>query len=221
MMSFTRNIVILANSYKKNGSCVAGKDIDTKEWIRPVADSDGAALNSDQTKMTNSIWDGTYALKTLQKAKIKFIKKVPLSSQPENYLIDASSTWSHHYNLKRESLSAYEDHPEHIWSYGYVKDRVSVDILNEKIDENHHSLYLIHVDTITMRVERNYNGYNKLVGIFTYNGKEYEFNVTDPLYCKYKKRETGYTFEESDKFLCLSLTDAFYGDHYKLIASIL
>jgi hypothetical protein len=40
-----RDILILANSRKNGGYCVAGKDVITNEWIRIVGDTDGAKLD--------------------------------------------------------------------------------------------------------------------------------------------------------------------------------
>jgi len=38
------DILILANSKKNNGYCVAGKDIITNKWVRIVGDQNGAEL---------------------------------------------------------------------------------------------------------------------------------------------------------------------------------
>jgi hypothetical protein len=42
------DILILANSRKTRGFCVAGKDIETNRWVRLVGDSNGAELNLNQ-----------------------------------------------------------------------------------------------------------------------------------------------------------------------------
>ena len=39
-----KTIVILANSVKHGKHCVAGKFIDTKQWIRPVANDSGKEI---------------------------------------------------------------------------------------------------------------------------------------------------------------------------------
>lgn len=39
-------IICLANSFKHGGRCIAGIDIDTQKWIRPVPDGNGDAVTS-------------------------------------------------------------------------------------------------------------------------------------------------------------------------------
>ncbi len=40
-------IVCLANSYKEGGRCIAGIDLDTSEWVRPVSNQAGGTLPAD------------------------------------------------------------------------------------------------------------------------------------------------------------------------------
>jgi hypothetical protein len=49
----SRTLVILANSVKHHLHCVAGKDINTKEWVRPVGNDDGEALSDEQSSYVN------------------------------------------------------------------------------------------------------------------------------------------------------------------------
>jgi hypothetical protein len=39
-------IICLANSYKHGGRCIAGIDVDSGKWIRPVPDGNGGAVTS-------------------------------------------------------------------------------------------------------------------------------------------------------------------------------
>jgi hypothetical protein len=43
------DILILANSVKNQGFCVAGKDVVSNKWLRLVGDKDGAELYLNQT----------------------------------------------------------------------------------------------------------------------------------------------------------------------------
>ncbi len=218
-MSAVHEVVILANSIKQGNRCVAGKNIRTKEWIRPVSTEEGGALSNQQARISNKY--GTYGVKPLQKAYIEFSLEVPLASQPENLLIANNKPWEQHFKLNRGQLYHYADTPEHIWDYGYAQDRVGSEYFQSENSNDHQSLYLIKVSSITFKVVPGSQGYKKLVGSFEYNQKQYTFSVTDPEYCCYKNNELGYMHTEHDKFLCLSLTDEFHGFSYKLIASIL
>ena len=46
-------IVVFANSVKHGKHCVAGKEVQTKKWIRPVSNVDGAELDDHQCKYGN------------------------------------------------------------------------------------------------------------------------------------------------------------------------
>lgn len=219
-MSYTREIVILANSAKKGGYCVAGKDIRTGEWIRPVSTFSGGELSREQVTLNTGKY--SYLGKPLHKAQIDFMTHAPLSNQPENHLI-TNSKWKPAFKMDRSNLSRLVDEPEDIWMYGHHQDRVNYSVFEHGLIDDHQSLYLIHVDSITYKVILNGGGYQRLKGTFEYNDQEYSFNVTDPEYCKYKNGPLGDTFTEFDKYLCLSLGEKFEptGQCYKLIASII
>ena len=219
-MSYSREIVILANSAKKGGCCVAGKDIRTGEWIRPVATFSGGALTREQITLDTPTF--SYSPKPLHKAVIGFETHAPLLNQPENHLID-SSKWKPAYKMERSSLDRLLDKPEDLWMYSRKQDRVDYKLFEYGLITDHHSLYLIKVDLITYNVVLNTNGEHRLKGTFTYNDIEYTFAVTDPAYCHHKNGPVGHTFTESDKYLCLSLGEKFEatGECFKLIASVL
>jgi hypothetical protein len=216
-MSLTREIIILANSAKKGGHCVAGKDIKTGEWIRPVSTVSGGELSRKQISM------GSFShASSLDKTIINFKSHVPLPNQPENHLIDLSA-WRENGKFDRAGLDHYLDTPEHIWMYGNKSDCVDGNIFESGLVANHQSLYLIRVKSIKYSVVQNYSGQQRIKGTFTYREVSYTFSVTDLAYCKYKNGPLGHTFIEYDKYLCLSLGEKFEvtGYCYKLIASVL
>lgn len=219
-MSYTREIIILANSAKKGGYCIAGKDIRTGEWIRPVSTMDGRELSRGQVTLNTPSY--SWLAKPLYKVIIDFDRHAPLSNQPENHLIDTSA-WRANFKFERTNLDHYLDAPEDIWMYSRKQDRVDYKLFEYGLITDHQSLYLIKVESITYNVVLNGGGHQRLKGTFEYNGMEYTFNVTDPAYCQYKNGPLGHSFTEHDKYLCLSLGEKFEatGDCYKLIASVI
>lgn len=209
----TREIVALANSYKEGGYCLAGKDIYTKEWIRPVSDQNGGSLG---ILSKNSAYGN---IKPLDLLELTLSRDVPTLSQPENKIL--SSINSKKTTFDRAKLSELVDNPSNIWLYGDKQDRVSSVRFGGRNLGHTSSLYLIHARTIEFVVGLNYIGGKKLLARFYYNNFRYEFSVTDTSYCKYKQNEAGYTFVEYDKYLCISLGVEFKGYHYKLVASII
>ena len=79
------DVAILTKSAKNGGYCVAGIDMDTRQWIRLVssdANSCGALFSQDlQYK------DGTYC-EPFDIARIPILGKHPHVYQPENVLIN-------------------------------------------------------------------------------------------------------------------------------------
>ena len=84
---YTRNLVILANSVKYSGHCIAGKDLDTGEWIRPIKNHPGPFSNSD----LENLFGNPEGPSLLTCVKIPFNEKIPLYCQPENELITGDS----------------------------------------------------------------------------------------------------------------------------------
>lgn len=210
-MKNTKQILVLANSYKEGGLCLAGKDLITKEWIRPVSNEEGNCISKKYSHIT-----------PLDTITIDIKKYSPLKEQPENYILN-SIEYINSVSFKNNSfLDEFVDNPKSLWCYGDRQDREShKNITNNSY--NHQSLYLIKVDRLTITVVPNYNGYKKLIGEFYYNKLNYKFSITDRAYCQYKNHDVGFTMIKKNKYLCISLGALFEatGHHYKLIAAIL
>lgn len=210
-----KEIVIFANSIKRikerRGRCVAGKDIITKEWIRPVKSNEIPLMEED------TICNNDYELvKPLQIVKIDFLKPLPLVNQPENYLI-SSKKWTRSGSINRNDINNYLDKPDNLWMYSEKNDRVDYNLIKEKKIQITQSLYLIAVEKIHIY----WSEWGQRRGKFEYNNIEYDLAITDPNFEEYKEQ----TLE--DKFLCISLGRKYsYNDLppyacYKIITSII
>ena len=210
-MSKIQEIVALANLYKEGGLCLAGKDLSTKKWIRPVSNSHGGAL----------LKSAYSHISPLNIISMNLSQHIPLAEQPENFLISETKT-NIHGSFPRPALDNLIDSPSSIWMYGSRQDRVTPEEISSH-QATHQSLCLIKVEKLKVIVESNFNGSSKLVGEFQYNGISYRLSITDPLYCHYKNNSIGFFKIEANKYLCLSLGVFFAstGHHYKLIAAIL
>ena len=201
----TRTLIIFANSVKHHQHCVAGKDIFTKEWIRPVDDKNGCALRDEQTKYQNNY--GKFLVKPLQKMQIEFLEKSPLLQQPENYII-SNKIWTQQYKINREEIEPFLDTPNDLWLDGIsYTDRVNCQLIQNNKIQITQSLYLIKVDVCQInKLERR--------AIFNYKNITYNLAVTDP--------NIQYTnIDQKYYYLVISLGENFKGYCYKLVASIL
>jgi hypothetical protein len=210
-----KTIVIFANSVKHHQHCVAGKDIITKEWIRPVGDENGCELQDEQTKYKNKY--GKYFAKPLQKMKIKFVKKSPLLNQPENHIV-SDDIWIQNYKIDHSEIVNYLDSPPNLWIDNISpNDRVDYQLIQKQTIKITQSLYLIQVKKIHIywKDRSNFEQNPQRRGIFEYNQVTYDLPLTDPNFSEFEEQDL------ENKFLCISLGEEFNGYCYKLIASIL
>lgn len=201
----SKTIVVLANSFKHKQHCVAGKCIVTKEWVRPVADVNGSALSHEQAKCENP--SGKFNVKPKQKVIIGLDTPAPLPNQPENHIVD-NSVWQWKSSIRDDELNHYLDAPENLWG---TEDRVAYPLIECGNILIHQSLYLVHVDNLSLYKNR----YGKKRASFNYNGLDYDLAVTDPEF-----ENLVSSGQEPSGILCISLGEVFNGDCYKLVATI-
>lgn len=200
-----KTIVILANSVKHGKHCVAGKCINTKQWIRPVSNDLGKELTKEEASFLNSY--GKYIVRPKQKIEMNLVKQVSLVNQPENYLID-NNNWEQKFKIEDSELEEYLDHPSTLWgkgssvSYNKVKN-------NEIVIEQ--SLYLVKVDNLHLYV----NSSSKRRVKFYYNNILYDLPVTDPQFDNILSNK-----QQLSGILCLSLGECFNNNCYKIVATI-
>lgn len=218
-----RTLVILANSVKHHLHCVAGKDINTKEWIRPVSSDTGEALSDEQSSYLNK--EKNWRVKPLDKITMEFSKHVPLAQQPENYLI-SKEKWVSSFKIERNELAQYIDSPKNIWlDTSTNTNRVTSSLVASKEIVIKQSLYLIKIGVLNLQVSTEMvDGVEKykLRGSFMYNDIKYaDLTITDPkIWSEYKEKPLG-VYELKDVYLCLSLGEEFHGFYYKIIAAVI
>lgn len=218
-----RTLVILANSVKHHLHCVAGKDINTKEWIRPVGSDTGEALSGEQSSYVNK--EKNWRVKPLDKITMEFSKHVPLAQQPENYLI-SKEKWVSSFKIERNELAQYIDSPKNIWlDTSTNTNRVTSSLVASKEIVIKQSLYLIKIGVLNLQVSTEMvDGVEKykLRGSFMYNDIKYaDLTITDPkIWSEYKEKPLG-VYELKDVYLCLSLGEEFHGFYYKIIAAVI
>ncbi|WP_192021465.1 dual OB domain-containing protein [Shewanella sp. WPAGA9] len=198
-------LVVLANSVKHGQCCVAGKRLDTKEWVRPVANASGAELTCQQASAMNPY--GVYKVKPLQKVQMGFENAVPLKNQPENHLINREQ-WVQQYNIAPAELNQFLDTPASLWGCG---DRVSYQSIMHEHVVIEESLQLVKVDQLMLYVDSN----DKRRASFLYNGIQYDLAATDPNFDTHVNNQG-----ELMSILCISLGEPFNGSCFKLVAAI-
>lgn len=203
-----KTIIIFANSVKHGKHCVAGKDISTNQWVRPVASQTGAELSKENTLISNPY--GNFPVKPLQKVEITFQSHTPLINQPENWLINKSEKWIQNYKINDSEIVNYLDIPENLWGN---TDRVAFNDIQTRKIVIQQSLYLVHVSNLHLYKNTN----NKRRANFIYNTLNYDLAVTDRNFDNLTSNgESLYP----KAYLCVSLGEVFNDYCYKIVAWI-
>lgn len=208
-------IVIFANSVKHGEHCVAGKIVNTRQWIRPVSNMEGVALSNKQCLYENI--HGRFKVKPLQKIEMNLVKRAPLINQPENYLI-SGQVWQQRYKIEENEVSKYLDTPENLWDKEGKEGegKVSYAEIESKAIDISQSLYLI--QTSNLQLSEN-DGKGRAA--FSYAGISYDLPVTDPNFGKQLAEP------ENQQILCISLGEKYKPEGgndyscYKIVATIL
>ena len=110
-----KNLVILANSDKHSGRCIAGREIfEVSEqcrfggWIRPVSPT--GPLGFFDRRLTNG--DDPQLLDIV---KVRLLKHEPKPGQPENYLIAKDYEWRKVGRIKPKQLRGLVEKPSSLW----------------------------------------------------------------------------------------------------------
>ncbi len=208
-------LIIFANSIKKQQRCIAGKSVTTRQWIRPVASADGAELEVQRCfSLTAS--RQRLEVKPLQRITMELGAAVPLINQPENYQI-SDQPWHYRGELAAHQLEPYLDTPDSLWG---GSNRVAYSEIEAGRIVIGSSLLLVRVDGLKLQLEE-YNGRLKRRAYFTYRGLSYNLPVTDPSFMRQCQHP------DHHSILCVSLGEKF--DYYqsgndccyKIVASIL
>jgi len=229
-----KEVVCLANSRKAGGRCFAGKDINSKSWLRPVSDRDSEALDKSEMCIKDNnceclICDPILP-DLLDVIEIDLGEYIGKDHQTENYLIGPKK-WRKVGRIKKEAIDYFLDPKDlDLWGIGYqgrqrLNDRLPVSKGGLLIN----SLILIEVKSLVLNVvnEPADIGYykKKVNGKFYYNDEKYILPVTDGVVeNQYLLSALGvYEFEPFNRriILCLSIGKAFLGYYYKFISGIM
>lgn len=224
MAAYSKTIVVLANSRKISGRCVAGKEVDGTglgDWVRPVSARPAGELSEGDRQFQN----GTDP-KLLDVIQIPMSKHSPHGFQTENHEIDDQFYWVRKRKCTPAELKAALDSPTKLWD----NSSSSGNGLHDRVDDAtaatlKDSLLLIEVPKLTISIAVEGAAFNnakrKVRGAFTYKNTRYILTITDPVIEReYLKKADG-EYDAGAATLCISLGESFQGYAYKLIAGVI
>ena len=226
-----KRIVCLANSRKRGGRCIAGKELladgAVGEWVRPVSSRPDEEVSERERRYPNG-----KEPELLDVIDVPVQSPCPRDHQQENWRIDPRRRWTKARGLDRSAVDQLLDPASPLWVNGHssrdgFNDRFPLEIARSIGD----SLRLIEVAGLQLVVSQpglNYGDDAKRVrGEFLHEGDEYRLSVTDPAYEQsYKQRPNG-SYSVSEAYLTISLGEPFQNpnngewDLYKLIAGVI
>jgi hypothetical protein len=215
-----KTIVCLANSYKHGGRCIAGIDLDSGQWIRLHGNSADGALCACEYMLD----DGSEP-RLLDVIEVELHYALPTESHPEDWQI-APKRWrlverpANAARLQKltaggKTTTIFGDHCDRIADWELKRNPLKS------------SLMLVCPSEIYWWV-REERGKRKDRALFKRNDITYDFSVTDPhLRNQLDLLPTGiyphssFADGSTETWLTISLSEAFFGWHYKLVAGVI
>ena len=194
-MSITR-IVVLANSWKHHDWCLAGIELDTGRWVRPVTDLDDGRVPTTSMKL------GGYFPQLLDVLEIPLDSTGPdFGFESENRTI-LSGRWYRRGKKTPMDIEKYAKRPYFVLHNRkkYVKP---VDLTQKPFDKRF-TLQLIHVENFEVRDSRSQTTDKpNWKGTILSGGRKLEVKITDPVFSERLNR--GYK-PSASCFLTMSLS---------------
>jgi hypothetical protein len=230
----SKRLLVLANSMKKDGRCVAGREISLDQppqllgWIRPVSGAGEGELLPHHMKL-----DRTAPLAPLDLVDVPVLRHAADPVHPEDWVV-AGSDWKAVKTYPPAILPKLLESPDHLWLEAAAhSDRVTPGYLLTAKPPR--SICLVRVGRLQLHFWREFNqfkGYNqkKSRAVFEYNGAKYNLGLTDPVataqFCPTYPDVGAAPFEITPNMpngcaLCISLTPPFNGYQYKVVATVL
>lgn len=210
-----RKAICLANSRKKSGRCIALRDLDTHEWIRPMP---RGCANSTSIPVSD-----VYSLNVgdvIEYISIENSHRGPLYQSENREIV---TDWRSIGRFSKDDMNVFLDDPDHLWiSENYYRGKYSCtnkndNILVDDLKGCGRSLYFLKIR------ECDYTKHgSKYILSFCWKGIIYKLRVTDCFfstpYCSGKLSDIYITVSLSEPFVPQGANQQYA---YKLVAAII
>ncbi len=221
-----KRLVILANSRKQSGRCVAGISISHVghgKWVRPVSIRPEESLNEFERLYANK-----QEPKLLDVVDVSLIKPEPHGCHVENWLVSTRKTWKKVGELSWEDAQKLAEHPESLWmNGGSTYAGLNNEVPTQYAKDFDSSIGMIHVPSLKVEKRRGFNdGDVKIYAEFSHNDVMYKMSVTDCVAADYFRRQEFGVYDVGESLLTISLSEPFVKNggiscQYKLVAAII
>jgi hypothetical protein len=219
-----RTLLLLANSRKLNGRCVAGRAVlegRTGGWVRPVSARPDEEINFFERR-----YEDDTDPRLLDVVSVPLIEARPKGCQTENWLIDANHWWKREGRVGWEALAPLDEGEEPLWVNGFSTRHGCNDrIPDDRADSLPSSLRLVRVPRLRLSVLApggDFGDHRRRVqGFFQLGGVDYGIRVTDPETKRAHLRLRDGNYMLNECFLTLSIGEPYKGFRCKLIAAVI
>jgi hypothetical protein len=163
-----KEIVLMTKSLKDRGYCVAGIDLQTKQWIRLVSSTDGDAIEKE-------VLDND-KIQELDTIKVEVIKPTPHKCHTEDWLLDLTAPIIKTGSLSLDQVIKLRPLDNNATLYGNTKGELTAD----EIKLQKHSLEMVSVSNVIFDTAMKGDGRNHHHITFNYNGSKHDCSLTDP-----------------------------------------
>ena len=225
----TATLLVLANSWKRGGRCVAGRRVSIAgtqltlgEWVRPVAPPSGTCEGELLDRHCET--SPGRQVRVLDVVQVPLRQPAPKPGQPENHEIVADKPWRRLGSVGTGSIRSLAEAPSGLWDLDPNRtDRVAASDIERMSPRN--SLVVIQPRSFRVKL-RPKDGRMQWRGCFSYGSHEYDLSLTDDTFREDMASQTGSATEFVPAFkdrclLCISLGGAFGDYHYKLVAAVI
>jgi hypothetical protein len=223
-MGITKQIVCLANSRKRQGRCVGGREWNSTvpgSWIRPISERSEKEVSGIERQ-----YEDFSDPRVLDLIQLPLIEARPKDYQQENWLLDPTQYWVRTGTLGWESLSALRDRSGPLWingnsTYHGIHDRIPL----AQAVELRSSLKLIHVEGLKLKVfapgEARGDIRRRVQARFVFDGTSYGLWVTDPIAERQHLARSDGEYAVDEAYLTISISEPYQDFCYKIVATVI
>jgi hypothetical protein len=212
-----KRIVCLANSKKLGASCIAGIDLKSRAWIRPLGSGEQGAI----TVREQTFADGTRP-RPLDIIDVPLDGAVPQPAQPENWRL-AAGPWNRVGRLDRnEARALLSDMAVSTPLFG--TDERSIPVAGVQVGGVDSSLAVVRPRNLMWK-RKIWEDEPKIRALFRHAGARHYLPVTDLAWLTEHAEDDDAELDrlatQGEVFFVVSLGEPYKEEHWKLVASVI
>mgnify|MGYP002623076145 CR=1 FL=1 len=216
-----KQIAILVKNFKEKNLVVAGFDLDTKKWLRPISSNSknkDAVIFEDATYLNG---EEVHEAKIFDVVEIQAEDKISDNPiQPENFYYVEHSRWKKIGETTLQNILKWRGYDER--EQIFFSDDRTISPAEVKLQDNRESLLLLSAKNFVIRVEG--SDRKKFYAHFDYNDKRYlRFSIGDiKIREQFEDHDEGEYFLADEVSIICSLTNPFFETNlcYKMVAQV-